>query len=131
MGITKPKYDRRLIGEWKSDRKLTLKWWKLRDGLSKEKAEKFKRIFGKLAHRFTRNRMYSEFDGFKSVDRYKIIAADEDALVIALYPLLEGGKPPRGPTAKSRLLYLKFVDETHYCLMAPRNLEYFKRTKAG
>ena len=127
MGISKPKSDRRLLGTWKSDRALTLRWWKTRPGLSMARKREFLSLFGKLRHRFTRDRLYWDLQGSKGVDRYKILATDNESLAIALSPLTRDGKRLSGAEAESKILYLQFYGDKHYSLMAPHNVEFFKR----
>ncbi len=50
--------------------------------INKAKAEKLKKMFGKLKLRYTRTRIYADFKGDKSVVPYQVIAKDDYSVVV-------------------------------------------------
>ncbi len=74
--------DKRLLGTWKSDLRRTTREARERHLIPEEKIKNFKRLFGKLRVRFTRTRMYLDFQGEKSVTPYRVAAKDAWSVAI-------------------------------------------------
>ena len=86
--MSKPpaKYDRRLIGSWKSDRRRTFEHFKPNATASPKSIRKLKSMFGKLIVRYTRRRCHSEYDG-TPLDpfHYEVVAADDESVVVRFW----------------------------------------------
>lgn len=130
MAIRKPKIEKRLLGAWKSDKKATLSVWKFPPHLSRKKRRYVENQFGKLIFKFTSSYFYSDLDGFKSKNRYRVVAADDGGVVLAVHPEFKDGRRLHGSEANSYLFYIEFFDDKTLCIMAPGNVEYFKRVTA-
>jgi hypothetical protein len=82
MSTKRSKSDPRLLGVWKSDRRLTFKHYTPQHKLASAKLKKFKSIFGKLIVRWGRQFVYTDYDGTKFKDRYDILGRDSVSVVI-------------------------------------------------
>lgn len=82
MAKTPTKFDKRLIGTWKSDRRKTFQHYKPRKSYSQSRYRRLKELFGKLVIRWGRTKAYSNYDGTVGSDRYEIVASDETSVVI-------------------------------------------------
>ncbi|MBN8549381.1 MAG: hypothetical protein J0M12_08715 [Deltaproteobacteria bacterium] len=129
MAITKPKLDKRLIGTWRSDRALTLKWWTFPPNVTPAKRARFGRLFGKLTFRITKDRIYGTFDDSKWTNTYVILAADSDSVVLGITPITREGKKLIGKERESKIWYIRFHSKDCFCIFAPGNLEYFRKLK--
>lgn len=78
------KFDRRLIGTWKSDRRRTFLHYKPPEDFTSEKLDKFKSVFGKLTIRWGRGKYYTLLNGFRDVQSYEIVASDHDSVVVRI-----------------------------------------------
>lgn len=74
--------DRRLLGAWRSDKTQTLSEWRFAPGTSPEASAKVEALFGKLVLRYTRARVFTEFEGDKTVCPYRVVAADEQSVAM-------------------------------------------------
>jgi hypothetical protein len=84
------------------------------------KRKKFKLLFGKLRVRFTRTRIYSEFEGKKSVTRYRVAAKDAHSVAIVAPGLLD--------PAEQEIHHIHFEGKYYWVWPAPANFpEYFRR----
>jgi hypothetical protein len=115
---TPRKLDKRLIGTWRSDRELTMKYRRFKQELDVEKREQFAHIFGKMKKRFTATHLYSEFDNERLSGPYRVVAKDAKSVVIAL----------QGDTG-TELQQLVFENDYYYVLTG-YNLEFFRRVAA-
>ena len=117
--------DRRLLGNWKSDRHLTLKHFRLKAGCSPKTERKFRSIFGHLIVRWTPKRYITELDGIPRTQAYEVVALDDSSVVVRLGPTLLAPNLME----KSKLLYIHF-DKNHYWISAGGHLhEWFKRVE--
>lgn len=79
------KFDRRLIGTWKSDRRRTFQNLKPPSNASPQRLKgrkRFKAFFGKLVIRWGRGTMYTELNGYRDSVKYQIIARDSKSIVV-------------------------------------------------
>ena len=114
--------DKRLLGTWKSDLRRTAREARARHLVPEEKIKNFKRLFGKLPLRFTRTRIYRDFEGEKSVLPYRMVAKDAYSVAILAPGLFE----------EEEIWHIHFDGPYHWVWpnMA-RFPEYFKRVDAS
>ena len=74
--------DKRLLGTWQSDLRRTAREARERHLVHDEKIRNFKKLFGRLRVRYTRTRIYADFDGEKSIDVYRVVAKDAHSVAI-------------------------------------------------
>ena len=75
--------DQRLLGLWRSDKAQTLSEWVVfASGTSPEASAKVQALFGKLVLRYTPARVFTEFEGDKTVCPYRVVAVDEQSVAI-------------------------------------------------
>ena len=119
--MRKIRSDRRLLGTWRSDRRRTLRDWKLdpeRD--TPEKRQLLSDLFGHLTLRFTQQRIYSDFKGSHQVVKYDVIGADSSSVaVLAWCSLYE----------EERIQHIHFEDDRHYWIALDGQREWFRRIK--
>ncbi|MEO2087983.1 MAG: hypothetical protein ABGY75_00590 [Gemmataceae bacterium] len=123
MSTKSPRHDRRLIGTWKSDRRMTFRHWKPKPGCPPESERKFKALFGKLVVRWERGRYHSEIDGHRETVPYEVMAADSASVVIRF----------RDPYLGERLQQLFFDGDRYWVAtpLAPGMVEYFRRVTSN
>lgn len=114
-----PKIDKRLLGTWKSDRRLTLKHFKPRARLSEAKFRYFRSIFGKLVIRWGPKTYWADYEGTRSRQSYEVIATDASSVVVLVWSDL----------LQERILrQINFEDADHYWMALSGNLcEHFRR----
>lgn len=108
--------EKRLLGEWVSDRKKTIEHFKFRDGLSQEKRKKLVEFFGRLKIRYSPTEMVTEMDGISDSGSYEVIASDKDSVVIKIKDY--DGSP--------KLVQMHFIENGYY-VVSGFSLEFFKR----
>ncbi len=81
----KPKWDSRLIGTWKSDRRRTFQNFKPKTGFDPKKFRKLKSLFGKLTIRWGRGKCYTELGEYRDSENYEIIARDSNCVIVRLW----------------------------------------------
>jgi hypothetical protein len=139
-----PKIDKRLLGTWKSDRKRTFAEWNWRTGISPEKKEELKSIFGKLLITYTRSRVIWNLPYRKWVTarRYATLGADETSVAIVIF-----GKRHVKNAQKYDRINLEIVNEfwselkiqqihftgNHYWISigGGKNREFFRKIRRG
>ena len=86
-----PKYDRRLLGVWKSDRQRTIGEWTWRKKLTPQKRKLFEAIFGKLEITYTRSKVIQTLRHrqWEQSRRYVVVATDETSVAIVQFGKLE------------------------------------------
>ena len=90
-----------------------------RRDISKRGRAVFRKIFGKLEHRYTASgRLYSTFKGETEVSRYAVLAKDADSVIV---------RYSRG-REKAHVNRLVF-DGRYYWLALGRIREFFRRVK--
>ena len=110
--------DSRLIGTWRSDREMTMKYRKFDDSVSPQTREKFADLFGKLTWRVTPSEIYFTNDAMQYSERYRVVDKDDKSVVISL----EG-------SASTHLQYIQFEGD-YIIVVTGHNVEYFKRVDA-
>ena len=108
--------DHRLLGTWQSDTCKTIQEIRNRRDVPESKLKELRSIFGELRIRYTRNRMYSEFEGNRSVHPYQVVAKDLDSVSI-MAP---------GDVCDDQVYHVHF-DRDHYWICLGRFREYFKK----
>jgi hypothetical protein len=115
----KLKTDKRLLGTWRSDRRLTLKDRVWRRGWSGQKRKKIASIFGHLTLRYTRSRLYSDYRGHKAITKYEVVAADSDSVAIRTWDSL---------LKEWRIRHIHFAGDHYWISIASGwNREWFKQ----
>jgi hypothetical protein len=117
--MTKIKTDKRLLGTWKSDRRKTMAEWNWPKGYPTQKRKKVAAMFGKLTIRYTRTRIYSEFEDLRESDSYQVVAADSDSVAIVCWSSL---------LKENRIWHLHFEGDFFWIAIGPCR-EWFKRVK--
>ncbi len=111
-----------LLGKWRSDEERTLQEVQKIPALPEKFRELFENnFFGKLVFEFTKNKIYSEFDGETSEGSYKVVrSTDESITVRARSSLLQEDE--------ETTYYLD--GEAIYTIVSKYDFrEYFKRIK--
>lgn len=111
--------DMRLLGSWRSDAGRTGREIEARKDIPPLRAEKLKKLFGKLEVRFTSTRCYSQLDGFTEVRRYQVLAKDDGSVAIL------GTDVPNG---KPTISHIHFEGKHFWITIGNGRLrEFFKR----
>ncbi|MBN1359869.1 MAG: hypothetical protein JW993_04720 [Sedimentisphaerales bacterium] len=119
--------DTRLLGTWQSDLRKTKQAAREWCDLPEAKRKKLNLIFGKLRVRFTRTRIYREFDGSnsvfessKSVVRYQVVAKDYHSVAILAPGIFDEDE--------QEIYHIHFEGKYHWVWPdLPAFPEYFKR----
>ena len=111
-------YDKRLIGTWQSDARKTRREIRCRTDISEKSRKILLPMFGKLRLRYTRTRVYVDFEGLKFAERYWVIAKDSVSVVIQ-------GDMPSIMTG-SILQHIHFEGK-YYSICLGKFREYFRR----
>jgi hypothetical protein len=111
--------DRRLLGTWRSDRRLTFKHYTPPPKMTLKGLRFFKSIFGELTVRWGTHRVYTNYEGAKRNDPYKVIARDSVSVVVECFHPLFG---------EERLIQIFFEDD-HYYFWTGNMREFFRRVK--
>src|SRR5262245_50405253 len=77
-----PKFDRRLLGTWKSDRQRTFRHFVPGSGATPEGIHKFKALFGKMTIRWGYRHYHTDLDGSKKSQPYEFVARDSESVFI-------------------------------------------------
>jgi predicted nucleic-acid-binding Zn-ribbon protein len=110
--------DRRLIGTWKSDRRRTFKYFQPK-GL---REKKLRALIGRMVIRWGRQKCVAELDGFQTTDSYRVVASDDNSVVIRSNDVFGNG---------THLSQIFFVDANCYYVCTPYGFaEYFKRVNS-
>ena len=120
MKTANPQFDKRLLGTWKSDRRLTLKHGEPSSTRTPNPPNRSKSILGKLVIRWGKGVVCSEYDGSKFKDAYEVVASDSVSVVIRGYHELLN---------EERLTQI-FFEKDHYWFWTPWGMrEFFRRVK--
>jgi hypothetical protein len=140
-----PKFDKRLLGTWKSDRARTFKEWVWAKKKSPQKKKWFQSLFGKLEVTYTRTRVIYTLHHRKweQARRYKVVATDETSTAIVLFGKLQiKDREKYDPEnlrfaeelfpSKPQISHIHF-DKNHYwiSLGTGRNREFFRKSRNG
>ena len=121
MGQKRIKSDPRLLGTWKSDRRLTFKHYTPSYKTTPAKLKKFKSIFGKLIVRWGRQYVYTDYEGMKSKDNYEILGSDSVSVVI---------RADNDVLNEQRIQQIFFEGDDCYWFWTPWGMrEFFRRVK--
>jgi hypothetical protein len=72
--------DKRLLGKWKSDIRMTIR--DIRNRRDIKNYDKVKTLLGKMVVRYTRTRIYVDSEGDKSIMPYQVVAKDGNSVAI-------------------------------------------------
>lgn len=75
---------KQLLGTWQSDRRQTLKNNASYQRLVGRRSRRVASIFGKLKVTYTPRYVMTELDGYKTRERYEVVAEDEDKIVLRI-----------------------------------------------
>jgi hypothetical protein len=117
MSKRKLRIDRRLIGTWKSDRRMTFRHFTPKRGATPQQLRKFKSLFGKLTVRYGTQYFHEEMDGSKFRTKYELLAQDSETVVVRFYDTLR---------EEARVVQIHF-EKDHYWIWAWGMREFFKR----
>jgi acyl-coenzyme A synthetase/AMP-(fatty) acid ligase len=86
-----PKTDKRLLGRWKSDARLTFADWNWKKGTSPARKARLKSLFGKLELTYTRTKVISRLRHrrWEQARRYAVLGLDADSVAIMTFGKLE------------------------------------------
>jgi hypothetical protein len=118
VGSTEHKWDRRLIGTWKSDRRRTFAFWKPGAGYKVENVPKLKALFGKLTIRWGRGKFHTEYKGYRETCPYEIVARDSDSVVIRCWCSI---------FEEYRVRQIHFDGDYYYVAVGPGLIEHFRQ----
>jgi hypothetical protein len=114
------KFDKRLLGTWKSDRRLTFKHYIPHRTSTPAKLRRFKSLFGKLTVRWTKSKQYADLEGFKTSDAYEVVASDSVSVVVRGYSHI---------FEETRVSQI-FFEKDHYWFWTPWGWrEFFRRVE--
>ena len=112
------KYDARLIGTWKSDRRRTFQHFQPKAGTSPDKLRQLKAMFGQLVIDWGRGKYQTELEGRCDSGVYEVIASDATSVVVRL----------QEPAINGEDLQQIHFDGNHYWVAASGTLiEWFCR----
>ena len=112
--------DRRLVGSWRSDRRLTFKHFTPALTSTPASLRRFRSIFGKMIVRWGTRYVYIELGGSQWKDGYKIVAKDAVSVVVSGFNDVLG---------EERLSQIFFEDD-YYWFWTPWNMrEFFRRVQ--
>lgn len=109
--------DKRLLGVWRSDKAKTTRFWAFGKRLTVKKRKHIFNLFGKLRFRFTREKIYLEYEDLKNVVPYSVIAKDKNSVVITWHE--KNG---------DSLQHIHFENDSFY-IVSCYNVEFFKRER--
>jgi hypothetical protein len=109
------KEDKRLLGDWQSDKDRTIALWKYSKDISDDKRAHFESIFGKFKLNFSKTHISTVFEETKEVVRYSVIAQDSSSVVIAWHEKND-----------TTLQHIHFDDGGYY-VISGYNIEFYKR----
>ena len=110
-------FDRRLVGIWKSDKRMTLRYFSPPYGGTPKGVWLLRSLFGKLIVRWTRSCVYTDLEGFKSKETYEVVASGAESVVIRSFDEL---------AQDDRLEQIHFEGK-YYWVWAGTTREFFKR----
>jgi hypothetical protein len=114
-------FDPRLIGRWKSDRRMTFRNFRPKPRCSPASLRKLKGLFGKLVVRWGRTKVFTDLDGYRDSQPYEVVARDAMSVVVRTYDPL---------AREDRLLHIHFGDGYYWiapAISGGRMCEFFRR----
>jgi hypothetical protein len=122
MPVRTPKTDKRLLGEWKSDRARTMRDFAWPRKPTPARRKRFASIFGRMVVRYTRSKIHVDLMGQTSSQKYRTVASDSSSAVIAI----SGG----WLQGEEVLTQVHFEGDHYWILMfGSHQREWFKRVK--
>jgi hypothetical protein len=109
--------DRRLLGTWRSDKKLTVAEWAFPKTVTSKARRAILALFGKFTMRYTATRIYGEFERHRTITPYRVLASDADS--VAILRFIED--------RKTEIQHVHFVDNNRHWVSVGRNREFFRR----
>lgn len=121
----KSKFDKRLLGTWKSDRERTFARYKKPQGVTAASHRKFQALFGSMFIEWKRGTYEADLDGTKFNGSYEVLGYDSVCVVIRAWDSI---------FEEHRLHQLVFHFEADgqiegYRILAHGMPEYFRRLK--
>ncbi len=110
--------ERRLIGEWISDRRRTLSEWVYPKTMPEKQKRILRGFFGKLILRYSAKTIYSNLSETTSRFPYRVAAIDSNSVVIVTQD---------GITLKDKIVHIHFDGPSAYWISLGRNREWFKK----
>ena len=114
--LKKKKFDKRLLGTWRSDKELTIIYWRYTKELAPDRRERFENLFGKLTIKYTESHAYSEFDETKDSCKYEVIGRDDNSVAIIWHEKQE-----------DKIQHIHFEENDLYYVLVGYNVEFFRR----
>lgn len=141
--MKKTKFDKRLLGSWKSDARQTFAEWNWGKKATPEKRARFKALFGKLEITYTRNKVISKlaYRGWEQSQSYTVLGADCGSVAIRRFGMLHIKNRSKYDLVNLQLLEALFPEEgviehLHFekdrywiSLGDGRNREFFRKIK--
>ena len=115
-----PKFDKRLLGTWKSDRRKTFLHFKPGADYTPQRLRKLKSLFGKLTVRWTRAKFYSNYEGCLESGSYEIVASDAESVVVRFYDDI---------LQQDRLRQIYFEGDYYWFALWGNLTEWFRRVE--
>jgi hypothetical protein len=140
-----PKFDKRLLGSWKSDRARTFEEWSWTKRLSPRRKKGLQSLFGKLKITYTRTKVIStlHYRQWEQSSRYKVVATDEASVAIVKYGKLHIKNRQRYDPenlkfadalfpSKPTILHIHFTGKYYWISLGTgRNREFFRKIREG
>jgi hypothetical protein len=125
---SRSKIDRAIIGEWKSNKELTVRTLTYPPTAEKASIEKLEALFGRLTVTYSKSKMKAVLPAMNDQPKwvyesdYKIVGRDENSIVIRAHDPLENGPKDRRITFEGENRY--WIELGHLS-----GREYFDRLK--
>jgi hypothetical protein len=119
MKEPKSRFDGRLLGTWKSDRRHTFKWFYPKPGCPPESLKRLRSLFGKLVVRWGRGKCVSDLKGHRDTSVYVVVASDADSVVVRFHD---------ADDSRGRLRHIHFEGDRYWPWDGGLR-EYFKRVQ--
>ncbi len=118
MSKPRAKFDDRLLGAWRSDRRRTFRYFKPKTGASPASLRKLKAIFGKLIVRWGRGQYHIDLDGYHRSASYEVVASDSVSVIVRSRDEMSG---------EDRLQQIHFEGDYYWVALGGRMCEFFRR----
>jgi hypothetical protein len=93
--------------------------WAFSAGASPAQQETIRSWFGKLSMRYTPARVFTEFEGDRTVCSYQVVGTDDSSVAIV-----------RRTEGRSEIQHIHFHEPDVYWISVGRNREFFRRVAA-
>ena len=108
----------RLIGTWRSDRLKSLLAMRKHNKVTSSQNTFFRRVFGHLRVRHTKNRIYFSLKDETDVVPYKVLGADDSSVAIAIANI---------ETGRQSIAHIHFEGRRYWISLGGFMREYFRR----